>query len=111
MKLISKRDINNSKEDVVKVQVISETGENLGIMSLDIAFDLATSKSLDLAMVSEGKEKNPTAKLLDYSKKMYNEKKKRAIVLFFGHALKVHTQCAFRREGYRTGFTPLQGLQ
>ena len=81
MKLISKRDMRRTRDDgQKKAQVISELGENLGVMSIDVALDLAESKSLDLATVTDGKSDGITiVKMLDYSKKMYNEKKKRAM--------------------------------
>jgi translation initiation factor IF-3 len=81
LKLISKRDIKITREeDSAKAQVISELGENLGEMSLEVAFNLAESKSLDLAIISDGKNsKVPIVKMLDYSKKVYNEKKKRTL--------------------------------
>lgn len=60
-----------------KLQVISNDGENLGVLLRDVAVSLAESEGLDLVVVSEnGSDGVPVAKIMNYSKKLYEEKKK-----------------------------------
>jgi translation initiation factor IF-3 len=66
------------------VQVISSQGENLGEKSLADAIALAREEQLDLVLVSAGKLKEgiaatggvPVTKIMNYSKKLYEDKKK-----------------------------------
>lgn len=58
-----------------EVRVISETGEQLGIMNIFEAIDLAKSKGLDLVQVTERVEP-PVCKVTDYGKYLYSQKKK-----------------------------------
>jgi translation initiation factor IF-3 len=55
--------------------VISETGEQLGIMNIFNAIDLAKSKNLDLIQVTE-KAEPPVCKIGNYGKYLYNLQKK-----------------------------------
>lgn len=61
------------KGDVVRV--ISDDGENLGEMDLDKARSLAEKKDLDLVLIAP-KAKPPVAKIIQWSKFLYNLKKK-----------------------------------
>jgi len=73
-KLQNKVLINNfirSKE----VRVISETGEQLGIMNIFQAIDLAKSKGLDLIQVTE-KVEPPVCRIANYGKYLYSLQKK-----------------------------------
>lgn len=54
--------------------VIDENGEKLGEMTKDAALELARSKSMDLVQFSSGDK--PTAKIIDYGKFIYEQKKK-----------------------------------
>ena len=56
------------------VNVISETGEKLGKLSLEEAMDIAEGKNLDLVLVSPNPEM-PVAKIMNYGK--YKLKKKK----------------------------------
>lgn len=60
-----------------KVKVISDDGENLGIMTRDAALNLARQKELDLVMLSD-KDEIPLVKIMDFGKSLYIKKKKMA---------------------------------
>lgn len=67
----------NEQIRAAQLQVITETGENKGLMSRDQALSLAREIGLDLVMVAEqGKDGNPVAKIIDYGKVLYAKKKK-----------------------------------
>lgn len=57
------------------VRLISEDGENLGIVSKEKAFDLAREKRLDLIIITS-KIDPPIVKLGDYGKYLYRQQKK-----------------------------------
>jgi len=57
------------------VRVISETGEQLGVMNIFAAIDLAKSKGLDLIQVTE-KVEPPVCRIGDYGKYLYSQQKK-----------------------------------
>ena len=58
-----------------EVRVISETGEQLGIMNIFAAIDLAKSKGLDLIQVTE-KVEPPVCRIAEYGKFLYTQQKK-----------------------------------
>ncbi|MFH1967987.1 MAG: translation initiation factor IF-3 [bacterium] len=58
-----------------EVRVISETGEQLGIMNVFNAIDLAKSKGLDLIQVTE-KVEPPVCRIANYGKYLYTLQKK-----------------------------------
>jgi len=58
-----------------EVRVISETGEQLGIMNIFNAIDLAKSKGLDLIQVTE-KVEPPVCRIANYGKYLYQQQKK-----------------------------------
>ena len=58
------------------VTVIDQGGKNLGVMSKKAAIDLAKSVQLDLVMVGK-QEENPVCRRLDYSKKRYDQRRKK----------------------------------
>jgi translation initiation factor IF-3 len=58
-----------------EVRVISETGEQLGIMNIFSAIDLAKSKNLDLIQVTE-KVEPPVCRIANYGKYLYQQQKK-----------------------------------
>jgi len=61
------------------LQVIGETGENLGTISRSEALRLAREASLDLVLLSpEGGEGLPVAKIMDFGKVLYAKKKKQS---------------------------------
>ncbi|MGY8780998.1 MAG: translation initiation factor IF-3 [Fidelibacterota bacterium] len=65
----------NEKIRSDEVRLISETGEQLGVMSLENAIARAQEVGQDLIEVSPN-AKPPVAKILNYGKLKYEEKKK-----------------------------------
>lgn len=62
-----------------EVQLITEQGENVGIVSRNDALEQARRVGLDLVMLSEsGGQGVPVVKIMDYGKELYNRKKKQA---------------------------------
>ena len=57
------------------MRVIDDTGNNLGVISSDEALKLAQEKNLDLIEISPN-ALPPVAKIMDYGKFQYEEKKK-----------------------------------
>jgi len=51
------------------------TGENLGVMSTQKALQVAQEKELDLVVITEN-AKPPVAKIIDFNKFLYSERKK-----------------------------------
>ena len=51
-----------------KLRVISEEGENLGVMIRDAALNLARQKELDLVLLSD-KDEIPLVKIMDFGKR------------------------------------------
>ncbi len=66
----------NDQIRVSPIRVISETGEQLGIMPTDKALDRAREAELDLVEVAPN-ERPPVCRIMDFGKYKY-EKKKRA---------------------------------
>ena len=58
-----------------EVRLISETGEQLGVKSLSDAIEIAKNVGLDLIEIAPN-AKPPVAKILNYGKLKYEEKKK-----------------------------------
>jgi translation initiation factor IF-3 len=58
-----------------EVRVISETGEQLGVMNIFQAIDLAKSRGLDLIQVTE-KVEPPVCRIANYGKYLYQQQKK-----------------------------------
>ena len=58
-----------------ELRVISETGEQLGIMSAKDAQKLADAKGVDLVKIAP-QAKPPVAKIMDYSKYRYEQQKR-----------------------------------
>lgn len=58
-----------------EVRLISDTGEQLGIMSLQDAMDIAIKKDLDLVKIAPGSNP-PVCKILDYGKYRFEQSKK-----------------------------------
>jgi translation initiation factor IF-3 len=67
----------NEQIRAYKLKVISEDGENLGVMARDAALSLARQKELDLVMLSD-KDEIPLVKIMDFGKSLYIKKKKMA---------------------------------
>ena len=67
----------NRKIRADKLQLITHTGENLGIVSRTLALNTAEDAGLDLVVINNlGSEGVPVAKIMDYGKDLYNKKKK-----------------------------------
>lgn len=64
-------------EDILdkEVRLISETGEQLGIMTSQAAMDIAIAKDLDLVKISPGANP-PVCKVMDYGKFRFEQSKK-----------------------------------
>lgn len=58
-----------------ELRVISDTGEQLGIMSAKEAQHLADAKGVDLVKIAP-QAKPPVAKIMDYSKYRYEQTKR-----------------------------------
>ena len=78
----------NEKINASEVRLISETGEQLGVMDLDAAIERAKDVGLDLIEVSPN-AKPPVAKILNYGKLKYEEKKKQQASKKKQHVVKV----------------------
>ena len=62
-----------------QLQVITEQGENVGIIPRNKALQLAEEANLDLVVLTEnGPDDVPIAKIMDFGKVLYERKKKQA---------------------------------
>lgn len=62
-----------------KLQVITSSGENLGVVDKSDALRMAQEEGMDLVLISpESKEGTPVAKIMDFGKVLYAKKKKAA---------------------------------
>lgn len=68
----------NNQIRAVELRVIDQDGNNLGIISLSEALSLAKSANLDLVEIN-AKSTPPTAKIVDYGKLKYDEKKQQQV--------------------------------
>jgi translation initiation factor IF-3 len=73
----------NHQISAPSVRVITETGENLGVLTLSEALRAAESRGLDLIEISPNAAP-PVAKIMDFGKYQYAENKKQK-------GVKVHT--------------------
>ena len=60
-----------------KVRLISNSGEQLGIKSLDDALSIASKENLDLVQLNEDKN-TPVCKLMNYGKHLFDKKKQKS---------------------------------
>jgi len=60
-----------------EMMVITDTGEQLGVLGLEEALERASERDLDLVLVAPG-AKPPVAKFMDYSKYKYDMARKQA---------------------------------
>ena len=65
----------NEQIRVSEVQVISDTGEKLGVMSTSKAIDIAMDKNLDLVLVAPNGNP-PVCKMMNYGKYKFEQAKK-----------------------------------
>ena len=59
--------------------MITNEGENLGVLKRNEALDIARQRDLDLVVIVE-KANPPVAKILDFNKFLYEERKKASSV-------------------------------
>ena len=59
------------------MRLISDSGEQLGVVPIEVALDKAKEVGLDLIEVAPN-SKPPVCRILDYGKLRYEEKKKAA---------------------------------
>ena len=78
--LIGKKQRQRLNEDITssEVRLISEDGEQLGVVSIEVALEKAREVGLDLIEVGPN-TKPPVCKILDYGKLKYEEKKKQQL--------------------------------
>ena len=60
-----------------KVRLISQTGEQLGVVDLNEALDKAKDQDLDLVQMNNDTD-TPVCKLMDYGKHLFDQKKQKA---------------------------------
>ncbi|MEF9933060.1 MAG: translation initiation factor IF-3 [Cetobacterium sp.] len=75
MSIISDKIRINEKIKGREIRIISEEGEQLGIMSAQEAMELARQKELDLVEISPN-SKPPVCKIMDYGKYKYEQARK-----------------------------------
>ena len=62
-----------------QVQLITHTGENIGVIARTEALRMASDADLDLVMIAEqGNNGVPVVKIMDFGKTLYERKKKQA---------------------------------
>ena len=71
-----------------EVRLISENGEQLGVVSIEVALEKANEVGLDLMEVGPN-SKPPVCRILDYGKLKYEEKKKIQINKKKQHVIKL----------------------
>ena len=67
----------NERIRVPQVRLIDAEGENVGVIDTRKALGMARDSELDLVLISE-KANPPVAKILEYSKFLYDERKKQS---------------------------------
>lgn len=65
----------NNRIRANELRVVTNEGENLGVLSTNEALQRARQEGLDLVVIAE-KAKPPVAKILDFNKFLYEENKK-----------------------------------
>jgi translation initiation factor IF-3 len=67
----------NERIRAAQVQLITQTGENVGLVARDQALGMARDVGLDLVLLSEqGATGVPVAKIMDFGKSLYEKKKR-----------------------------------
>jgi translation initiation factor IF-3 len=70
------------------VRLISDSGEQLGVVSIEVALDKAKEVGLDLIEVAPN-SKPPVCRILDYGKLRYEEKKRQQLSKKKQHIIKI----------------------
>lgn len=73
-----------------ELRVIGAEGENVGVVTLEEAFKLAEDAGLDLIEISPN-ARPPVAKIADYGKFLYDQKKKQKAAKVNAHNVEVKT--------------------
>ncbi|MCX5924756.1 MAG: translation initiation factor IF-3 [Candidatus Dependentiae bacterium] len=69
----------NERIRAEKMQLITDTGENIGVVSRGQALRMAEDAGFDLVLVTEsGKDGLPIAKIMNFGKTLYEKKKNKA---------------------------------
>ena len=71
-----------------EVRLISDNGEQLGVVSIEVAIDKAKEVGLDLIEVAPN-SKPPVCRILDYGKLRYEEKKRQQLSKKKQHIIKI----------------------
>ncbi len=66
----------NEKIKSKELRLITDTGENFGVVSRDKALGLAQDANLDLVLISKDDTSQAVAKIMDFGKFLYERKKK-----------------------------------
>ncbi|MFL2753134.1 MAG: translation initiation factor IF-3 [Gammaproteobacteria bacterium] len=72
-----KRQPVNRQISASKVRLISESGEQLGIVAIEEAMKKASAASLDLVQLASDSD-HPVCKLMDYGKHLFDKKKQKS---------------------------------
>jgi len=78
LKKKSRKNLINDQIVAENVQVISASGENLGVVPLQKALELAQLARLDLVLLDDEDSETPLVKVMDFGKNLYAKKKKLA---------------------------------
>ena len=70
------------------MRLISESGEQLGVVSIEVAIEKAKDVGLDLIEVAPGSNP-PVCRILDYGKLRYEEKKRQQLSKKKQHIIKI----------------------
>ena len=71
-----------------KVRLIGPTGEQIGVVDTEDALAAARENDLDLVLIAESSDP-PVAKIMDFGKRLYEEKKAKAAAKKKQHQLQV----------------------
>jgi len=78
----------NNQIRATELRVIGQEGENLGLISKEEALEKAKEAELDLIEISPN-AKPPVAKIMDYGKFLYDQKKKAKVAKAHAHTVEV----------------------
>ncbi|MGB2332002.1 MAG: translation initiation factor IF-3 [Litorivicinaceae bacterium] len=83
-----KRTLINEEIRASKVRLIGPTGEQIGVVDTGDALAAARENDLDLVLIAESSDP-PVAKIMDFGKRLYEEKKAKAAAKKKQHQLQV----------------------
>ena len=78
----------NEEIRALKVRLIGPTGEQIGVVNTNDALVAARENDLDLVLIAESSDP-PVAKIMDFGKRLYEEKKAKAAAKKKQHQLQV----------------------